>query len=128
VKLLLDTHAFLWWLVGDRRLSPRSRRAIGDARNAVWVSALSAWEIVLKARVGRLPRAGAVAEDVAGAILGQGFTALDLTIAHAQRAGELPLTHRDPFDRLLAAQAIHEGLRFVSNDEAFDQLGVARFW
>lgn len=128
MKLLLDTHAFLWWLDGDKRLSPRARRAIGDAGNAVWVSALTAFEIALKSRVGRLPHAEAVAGDVAGAILGQGFTALDLTVAHAQRAGDFPLTHRDPFDRLLAAQAIHEGLHFVSNDEAFDRLGVARFW
>ena len=128
MKLLLDTHAFLWWLVGDRRLSTRSRRAIADEHNAVWVSALSAWEIALKARMGRLPGAMAVAQDVAGAIIGQEFTALDLTVAHAQRAGDLPLTHRDPFDRLLAAQAIHEGLHFVSNDAAFDRLGVARYW
>jgi PIN domain nuclease of toxin-antitoxin system len=128
VKLLLDTHAFLWWLDGDRRLSPRSRRAIGDAANVVWVSALSAWEIVNKARLGRLPGAAAVADDVAGALLSQGFRALDLTVAHAQRAGDLPLTHRDPFDRLLAAQAIVEGLRFVSNNEVFDRFGVARFW
>jgi PIN domain nuclease of toxin-antitoxin system len=128
VKLLLDTHAFLWWLDGDRRLSLRARRAIAAERNAVWVSALSAFEIVLKARLGRLPRAAAVADDLAGAILSQEFIALDVTVAHAQRAGDLPLTHRDPFDRLLAAQAIHEGLHFVSNDEAFDRLGVARYW
>ncbi len=128
MKLLLDTHAFLWWLDGDRRLSPRSRRAINDAGNVVWVSALSAWEIVNKTRLGRLPGAAAVAEDIAGAMLGQGFRALDLTVAHAQRAGDLPLTHKDPFDRLLAAQSLVEGLRFVTNDEAFDRLGVARFW
>ena len=128
MKLLLDTHAFLWWLDGDKRLSAHARRAIGDARNAVWVSALSAFEIVLKARLGRLPGATSVADDLAGAILGQEFTALDVTVAHAQRAGDLPLAHRDPFDRLLAAQAIHEGLHFVSNDEAFDRLGVARYW
>lgn len=128
MKLLLDTHAFLWWLDGDRRLSPRARRAIAAEQNAVWVSALSAFEIVLKARLGRLPRAAAVADDLAGAILSQEFIALDVTVAHAQRAGDLPLTHRDPFDRLLAAQAIHEGLHFVSNDETFDRLGVARYW
>ena len=128
MKLLLDTHTFLWWLDGDKRLSPRARRAIGDAKNAVWVSAVSAFEIAIKARLGRLPGAATVADDLAGAILGQEFVAMDVTVAHAQRAGDFPLVHGDPFDRLLAAQAVHEGLHFVSNDEAFDRLGVARYW
>lgn len=128
MRLLLDTHAFVWWLEGNRRLSGRARRAIADVRNAVCVSAVSAFELVGKARLGRLPMAQAVADDVAAAIRGQRFTGLDLTVAHAQHAGDLPLVHLDPFDRLLAAQALVEGLRFVSNDQAFDRLGVARFW
>ncbi len=128
MRLLLDTHTFLWWLDGDRRLSLRSRRAIAGAGGTVWVSALTAWELVLKRTIGRLPLAGDVAEDVAGAIRGQGFTPLDITFAHVQRVRDLPLTHGDPFDRMLAAQAIVEGLHLVSRDEAFDRLGVARFW
>lgn len=128
MKLLLDTHAFLWWLDGDHRLSPRSRRAIAASPGAVWVSALSAWELVLKSAGGRHPRAQDVAEDLAGAIRSQGFTPLDITVAHVQRVRDLPLTHRDPFDRMLAAQSLVEGLRLVSRDDAFDRLGVARFW
>ncbi len=128
MRLLLDTHALLWWLAGDRHLSPRARRAIADAGNSVWVSALSALEIVMKARAGRLGRAPRVEHDVAAAVASQGFRALDVTIGHAQRVRDLPLTHGDPFDLLLAAQAIVEGLHLVSRDEAFDRLGVARFW
>ncbi len=128
MRLLLDTHTFLWWLDGDRRLSPRGRRAIAASPQSVWVSALSAWELILKSAFGRHPRARVVTQDVAAAIRSQGFLPLDITLAHVQRVRDLPLTHNDPFDRLLAAQSIVEGLHLVSRDEAFDRLGVARFW
>ena len=128
MRLLLDTHAFMWWLDGDRRLSPRSRRAIEASPDSVWVSALSAWEMILKSTLGRSRHARVATEDVAGAIRSQGFIPLDITFPHVHRVRDLPLTHSDPFDRLLAAQAIVEGLHLVSRDEAFDRLGVARFW
>jgi PIN domain nuclease of toxin-antitoxin system len=128
VRLLLDTHALLWWLDGDRRLSGRARRAIGDESNHVFVSAASAWELSTKARLGKLPAAGAVAADVAACIADQGFQGLDVTVLHGQRAGELAGPHRDPFDRLLAAQALTEGLTVVSADEVFDAYSVRRFW
>lgn len=128
MHLLLDTHAFLWWLDGDRRLSRRARAAIGDSGNTVLVSAASAWEITTKARLGRLPGALDVAADVAGCIAGQAFTPLDITVVHAQRAGRLPGDHRDPFDRMLAAQAQLEDLPIVSNDAIFDSYGVNRYW
>ena len=86
MRLLLDTHALLWWLDGDRRLPLRVRRLIGDETNAVLVSAASAWEISTKARLGRLPGAADVAADIAGCISEQGFTELDITMRHAQRA------------------------------------------
>jgi PIN domain nuclease of toxin-antitoxin system len=128
VRLLLDTHTLLWWLDGDRRLSRKARALVGDEDNLVLVSAASAWEITAKARLGKLPGALDVAADVAGCVASQGFTALDITILHAQRAGRLPGEHRDPFDRMLAAQAQLEDLPIVSDDEVFDGYGVNRVW
>jgi PIN domain nuclease of toxin-antitoxin system len=128
VRLLLDTHTLLWWLDGDRRLPARVRRLVGDDRNEVLVSAASAWEICTKVRIGKLPGAVEVAADVPGCVASQGFVGLDITIAHAQRAGSLPSPHRDPFDRMLAAQAQAEGLPLVSNDPAFELLQVERLW
>ena len=128
MRLLLDTHALLWWLEGDRRLSRRARTAIGDEGNLIMVSAASAWEIATKARLGKLPGALEVAADVAGCVTGQGFLALDITILHAQRAGRMPGAHRDPFDRMLIAQAQIEDLPVVTDDAVFDAFGVTRFW
>lgn len=128
VRLLLDTHSLLWWLDGDRRLPPKVRRAMADDSNTILVSAASAWEITTKARLGRLPGALDVAADVAGCVAGQGFTALDITVLHAQRAGGLAGAHRDPFDRMLVAQAQLEDVALVSDDEALDDFNVRRFW
>jgi PIN domain nuclease of toxin-antitoxin system len=128
VRLLLDTHALLWWLDGDRRLPPKVRRAIADQSNTILVSAASAWEITTKARLGKLPGALDVAADVAGCVAGQGFAELDISILHAQRAGGLPGAHRDPFDRMLVAQAQLEDIAVVSDDEAFDEYKLRRFW
>jgi PIN domain nuclease of toxin-antitoxin system len=128
VRLLLDTHAFLWWLDGDRRLSLKSRRLIADETNVVLVSAASAWEITTKARLGKLPGARAVAADVAGSVASQGFVPLDITLIHAQRAGALAGEHRDPFDRMLIAQTQLEDVSIVSDDHVFDDYRVRRLW
>lgn len=128
MRLLLDTHTLLWWLDGDARLSKRARAAIGDERTVCMVSAASAWEITTKARLGKLPGALEVAADISGCLRSQQFTPLDITIDHAQRAGGLPGEHRDPFDRMLIAQAAAENLPIVSNDEVFDRYGVVRIW
>jgi PIN domain nuclease of toxin-antitoxin system len=128
VRLLLDTHAFLWWLDGDRRLSRRARALVADTNSEVLVSAASAWEITTKARLGKLPGASEVAADVAACIASQAFSALDITVVHAQRAGGLAGGHRDPFDRMLIAQSQCEGLPLVSNDPIFDDYGVTRLW
>ena len=128
MRLLLDTHAFLWWLDGDRRLSLKSRRLIADETNVVLVSAASAWEITTKARLGKLPGARAVAADVAGSVASQGFVPLDITVIHAQRAGALAGEHRDPFDRMLIAQTQLEDVSIVSDDHVFDAYGVRRLW
>lgn len=128
MRLLLDTHAFLWWLAGNRRLSPAARRAVDDTSNDVVVSAATAWEITTKHRVGKLPEAEAVALDVTGSIASQGFDELAITVEDAERAGRLPGTHRDPFDRMLIAQALARNLTVVSIDAVFDGYGVSRLW
>jgi PIN domain nuclease of toxin-antitoxin system len=128
VRLLLDTHALLWWLDGDRRLSLKARRAIANESNAILVSAASAWEITTKARLGKLPGASDVAADVAACIATQGFLSLDITLLHAQRAGSLSGTYRDPFDRMLIAQSQIEDVALVTDDEAFDAFDVRRIW
>ena len=128
MRLLLDTHALLWWLDGDRRLTRRARTAIADEDNVIFISAASAWEITTKARLGKLPGADAVAADVVGSVASQGFSSLDITLLHAQRAGRLPGAHRDPFDRMLIAQAQLDDLALVSNEDAFDAYGVSRLW
>ena len=128
MRLLLDTHTLLWWLDGDRRLSRRARTAIGDEENAVFVSAASAWELATKARLGKLPGAMDVATDVAGCLARQGFLELPISVLHAQRAGGLRIDHRDPFDRMLIAQAQMEDLPIVTNEVLFDGFGIERVW
>lgn len=127
MRLLLDTHALLWWLAGDSRLGAVARGAIENEENAIYVSAASAWEVATKHRIGRLD-AGPLAGDFAGVVARQGFTSLEITLDHGQRAGELPGPHRDPFDRMLIAQAHAEHLALVSNEVAFDSYGVVRVW
>ena len=128
MNLLLDTHAFLWWLDGDRRLRKKARDFIADEENAVYVSAASAWEIATKYRIGKLPGAAEVAHSIAQITSSQGFLSLPITIRHAQHAGLLPGDHRDPFDRMLIAQSLQESIPIVSNDRVFDNFGARRLW
>lgn len=128
MRILLDTHTFLWWLDGDKRLPLRIRRQILDEANEILVSAASAWEVSTKVRIGKLDRAGEIAESFSRCIRNQGFTPLSMTVEHAQSAGLLHVLHRDPFDRMLAAQSLMENIPLVSNDHAFDGFGVRRIW
>ena len=128
MRLLLDTHALLWWLDGDRRLPGKVRRRIAAPATVVFVSAASAWEITTKWRLGKLAGAEAVAADVAAAIAGQGFTTLDISVRHAEAAGRFAADHRDPFDRMLAAQSRLEGVPLVTNNDAFEAFAIERFW
>ncbi|OFW46997.1 MAG: twitching motility protein PilT [Acidobacteria bacterium RIFCSPLOWO2_12_FULL_67_14b] len=128
MRLLLDTHTFLWWLDGDRRLPARVRRQIGANGNTIYVSAASAWEITTKWRLGKLPGAEAVAADVGRIVASQGFSELEITIRHAEHAGRLAGDHRDPFDRMLIAQAQVEGVSIASGDEVFEEYGVSLYW
>jgi PIN domain nuclease of toxin-antitoxin system len=128
VKLLLDTHALLWWLFDDERLSPTARGLIADPGNQVLVSSASAWEIAIKYRLGKLSSAAVLVQDMPGWIRRAGFAELPITIVHAQRAGLWPQAHRDPFDRVLAAQSTIEGAALVSRDETLRAFGVAIVW
>ena len=128
MRVLLDTHTLLWWLDGDRRLSRRARAVMTDEANQVFVSAASAWELATKARLGKLDGALDVANDVAGCLSRQGFLELAITVPHAQRAGNLRIDHRDPFDRMLIAQGQMEDLPIVSNEPVFDGFGIERIW
>ena len=128
MQLLLDTHAFLWWLGGDDSLSGNARAAIADEANSVFISAASAWEITTKHRIGKLSGVGAIVADLKAAIADQGFAGLAISLRHGQVAGALPGPHRDPFDRMLIAQAMLEDMVLVSNEQPFDAYGVRRLW
>lgn len=128
MRLLLDTHTFLWWLAGDETLSPAARAAISDDANDVFVSAASAWEIATKHRIGKLPGVGAIVADLDAVVARQGFQALPITLRQGQQAGALAGPHRDPFDRMLIAQAIEQQMVLVSNERIFDHYPVGRLW
>jgi PIN domain nuclease of toxin-antitoxin system len=128
MRLLLDTHTLLWWLTNNPRLPARCAAWIEDRANDVAISPVSAYEMRFKANKGLLPVGDALLADVPRIAAREGFTLLPLTWHHALAAGALPLPHRDPFDRLLAAQAILDGYAVLSVDTALDGLGVARIW
>ena len=128
MRLLLDTHALLWWFSDDARLSQNARKAIGDQRNDVFVSAASAWEIAIKHALGKLSGIDEAVSRYAELLAADGFQSWPITHAHALRAGSYPVAHRDPFDRVLAAQAELDGLRLVTRDSAFVQFGTSTVW
>ncbi len=121
MRLLLDTHALLWWLNDDEKLGSHARRLIGDAENDVLVSVISLWEITVKLRIGKLD---ADIEEILATLPDQGFDRLDVTDAHLIALAALPLHHRDPFDHLLMAQAVAEGAYFVSQDQNVALYGI----
>ena len=127
MRALLDTHAFLRWMADDR-LSATARRTFAEEENDLFISAASAWEIATEFRLGRLPEHERTALDVVGAIASQGFRALTITVEDAERAGGLPGPHRDPFDRMLAAQSLSHDLPILSKDRSLDDFGVRRIW
>lgn len=128
LRLLLDTHALIWWLAGDEALSRRAREAIGDEANSVAVSAASAMEVATKFRIGKLPDAALLAQEFEAIVAGQGFAELAITVHHARLAGEMNVAHKDPFDRLLIAQSQAEDMVLVSNEALFDGFAVQRLW
>ncbi|HRK63708.1 MAG TPA: type II toxin-antitoxin system VapC family toxin [Terricaulis sp.] len=129
MKLLLDTHAYIWWALGDtKRVSARARKAVETRAATIYVSAVSIYEMTYKHRTGNLPKVGPLILRLDEDMAKRGFLPLPVSLEHGRRAGELADEHGDPFDRLLAAQAIVEGMAIVSNDEKLSALGARRVW
>lgn len=128
MRFLLDTHSLLWWAANHPSLSDSARKLITPEKNTILVSAATAWEVSIKFRLGKLPSAANLVSDFAGSLDRYGFETLPITLDHAVRAGLLPGPHRDPFDRMLIAQAIAENIPVISNDVAFDSYTVRRMW
>jgi PIN domain nuclease of toxin-antitoxin system len=128
LRALLDTHTFLWWATDDPKLSPRAREFIRGHENALYFSVISVWEILLKARTGRLPIQGNVAEFVEVRIHRYTMTLLDLNLAHLTKFYALPVHHRDPSDQLLVAQAQVENLPLVTGDAQIKKYDLEVIW
>ena len=128
MRLLLDTHALIWWWTDDGRLPSGARKVIADPENVVMVSAASAWEIATKSRLGKWPQVDAMIEDFAGLLRRSRFAELPITVAHVRLAGALDGDHRDPFDRMLAAQCWIERTPIVTADEVFREFAVPVIW
>ena len=129
MRVLLDTHAFIWFNLEDPRLSERALRTVADGRNAVYLSAASAWEIAIKASLGRMPEIGAPPEEYVLRRMGHyRIEPLPVQMVHALRVADLPHHHRDPFDRLLVAQAQVEGLPIVTSDPDIARYDVEVIW
>jgi PIN domain nuclease of toxin-antitoxin system len=128
MKALLDTHALLWWLFNDSRLSQTAKDIIADPESDILVSAASAWEIATKYRIGKLPDAERAVEDLAQVLRQERFLELSVTLQHALAAGLLPGPHRDPFDRMLMAQSKIEELPVITNDPVFAQYDCQVAW
>ena len=123
MRLLLDTHVFLWWRANDDRLTEAARSAVADAE-IVFVSAATAWEAAIKAALGRLR----YPDTIEAGVEASGFEKLPITLAHAERAATLPRIHSDPFDRMLVAQAQSEALALVTSDRLLRRYGVSVLW
>jgi len=128
MRLLLDTHALLWMLDPEGGLSPRARKAITTEGNEVYVSAASLWEASIKVSIGKLKLHGSLQEDVAAHLQAEFLTWLPIELRHIRRVATLPFHHRDPFDRMLVAQALEDGLTLLSADAALDAYSASRVW
>jgi PIN domain nuclease of toxin-antitoxin system len=124
VKLLLDTHAALWWLADDARVGRDAERQLSDETNPVLLSAAVIWEVAIKRSLGKLR----APPDLAPTLLGAGAQPLPVTLDHAAAVEGLPWHHRDPFDRLLVAQALAEGAAIISQDDRLRPYGVSLVW
>ena len=130
MKLLLDTHTFLWLIAGDPNLSPSARQAIENPANESVLSVASLWEMAIKVSLGKLTLDFALpfAEAIGGQLRDNGISVLPLELAHVGQVAVMSFHHRDPFDRLIVAQALVEGIPVVGRDPAFDPYGVQRIW
>jgi PIN domain nuclease of toxin-antitoxin system len=128
MRLLLDTHTLLWWLADDPLLSIPARKSIANPRHDCYVSIASCWELAIKASLGKLRLANPVERFIPRELAANNFQLLPIEFRHVARVESMEFHHRDPFDRLLAAQALVEKMTLVSADEMFDAYGVKRLW
>ena len=128
MRFLLDTHTFLWWVTRDTRLPERVQTIIADSGNDIFFSAASAWEIAIKVQLGQMTLGGDPAELIPERVAANGFLVLPIEVRHALHVATLPLLHRDPFDRLLIAQAQMEDLSILTADPAIARYDVAVAW
>ena len=128
MQLLLDTQAFLWWVEDAPQLSRRARRAIAEARNDCWLSLASCWEMAIKVSLGKLRLRSPLQRFVPEQLAANGFRLLEVDLSDVARIVALPFHHRDPFDRLLVAQALERQLRIVSADRVLRRYAVAVVW
>jgi PIN domain nuclease of toxin-antitoxin system len=128
MRLLLDTHTIVWVMNGDRRLSSAARAAIALPLNSAFASAASVWEAATKFRLGKFPEATLLVDDPRKILGSLEIDLLSVSLEHARLAGSLVHAHKDPFDRMLAAQALLESLTLVSIDPIFDEFAVSRLW
>ena len=123
MRLLLDTHVLFWFLIDDPKYTARHRKCVEEDAETTFVSAVTGWEIGIKVRLGEWPEAAVLLPGLTDKILSEGFRVLPLTLAQAERAGGLPLHHKDPFDRMIAAQALDLDLTVVASDRAIASFG-----
>ncbi len=128
MRALLDTHTLLWWILEDPALSQTARETIAETSNTILVSAASAWELAIKFRLGKLPRAGDLVSNFLSEVEREGFQLLPISAEHGIRAGLLAGPHKDPFDRMLIAQSQAENMPIISNEIVFENYGIRRLW
>ncbi|MBP8239342.1 MAG: type II toxin-antitoxin system VapC family toxin [Saprospiraceae bacterium] len=128
MSILVDTQAIIWYAENNSALSPIARQAMDDNTNPCYVSLASFWEMSIKMKLGKLNVKGLLLDEFMQEVEEHGFTTLDITKAHILNSGTLPLHHRDPFDRLIIAQALVEDWQVITSDDAFDAYGVKRIW
>ncbi len=128
MNVLLDTHSFIWFIEDHPSLTPRARKLIEDVANDVFLSIASIWEMAIKVSLGKLTLSQPFDLFIPNQLLLNNMTVLDIALSHTLRVATLPFHHRDPFDRLLIAQSLIEGMPFISNDSIFDVYGVNRVW
>lgn len=128
MRILLDTHALIWWFTDAPSLPQNVRDMIANTDNSVIVSAASAWELAIKFQLGKMRKAAALISEFSVRIDREGFQLLPISAEHAIRAGLLPGHHKDPFDRMLVAQGQAEGISIITNDAAFQNYGVRTIW
>jgi PIN domain nuclease of toxin-antitoxin system len=127
-RLLLDTHVFLWWIDDAPELTPKARRAIADAQNECSLSVASCWDLAIKSSLGKIRFAVPIEQFLSEHLAANGITLLDITLRHATRVENMPFHHRDPFDRLIIAQALTEKMTIVSADKTFSRYGAKVLW